>query len=57
MNRAMPVIKERLGNRSFILHAQTYAEGFYQKFGFERCSDVFMEDGIPHVKMIYESKR
>ena len=52
MMKSMPVIKEQMGERSFILHAQTYAEGFYRKFGFERCSDVFMEDGIPHVRMI-----
>ena len=57
MNESMPIIRERLGDRSFVLHAQTYAEGVYQKFGFERCSDEFMEDGIPHGKMIYESKR
>lgn len=33
------------------LHGQTHAEGFYQKLGYETSSDVFMEDGIPHVLM------
>lgn len=33
------------------LHGQTHAEGFYQKLGYETASDVFMEDGIPHVLM------
>lgn len=34
------------------LHGQTQAEGFYKKLGYEVSSDVFMEDGIPHVLMI-----
>ncbi|TRZ37034.1 GNAT family N-acetyltransferase [Niallia circulans] len=33
------------------LHGQTQAEGFYHKLGYETSSDVFMEDGIPHVLM------
>lgn len=33
------------------LHGQTHAEGFYQKLGYYTASDVFMEDGIPHVLM------
>lgn len=52
MEKSLEVIPKKLGQRDYILHAQTYAEGYYKKFGFETCSDVFMEDGIPHVKMI-----
>lgn len=33
------------------LHAQQYAIGFYEKAGFVVCSEVFFEDGIPHVEM------
>lgn len=33
------------------LHAQTHAEGFYHKLGYKTASDVFMEDGIPHIVM------
>lgn len=33
------------------LHGQTQAEGFYQKFGYQTTSDVFIEDGIPHILM------
>lgn len=36
------------------LHAQTQAEGFYQKLGYTTNSDVFMEDGIPHIIMTKE---
>lgn len=34
------------------LHAQTHAAGFYGKLGYTIDSDEFMEDGIPHVRMI-----
>ncbi|EMY5505372.1 GNAT family N-acetyltransferase [Bacillus wiedmannii] len=34
------------------LHGQTQAEGFYRKLGYETSSDIFMEDGIPHILMM-----
>ncbi|CAH0182344.1 MULTISPECIES: GNAT family N-acetyltransferase [Bacillaceae] len=34
------------------LHGQTQAEGFYKKLGYQTSSDVFMEDGGPHLLMI-----
>lgn len=34
------------------LHAQTHAEGFYQKLGYETQSNVFMEDTLPHILMV-----
>ncbi len=33
------------------LGSQTHATGFYEKFGFVICSDVFIEAGIDHVTM------
>ncbi|AMM92778.1 hypothetical protein UP17_09775 [Peribacillus simplex] len=33
------------------LHSQTQAEGFYKKLGYQTSSDVFMEDGGPHLLM------
>jgi predicted GNAT family N-acyltransferase len=39
------------GDRAVILNAQIQAEGFYQRFGFERCGPEFMEAGIPHIEM------
>ncbi|MDV2582732.1 GNAT family N-acetyltransferase [Alkalibacillus haloalkaliphilus] len=34
------------------LNAQTYAEDFYKKLGYETVSDEFMDAGIPHVTMV-----
>ena len=32
--------------------AQTYLESFYRSFGFVRCSETYLEDGILHVDMV-----
>ena len=39
------------GAEELYLEAQVYAIGFYAKEGLEVCSEEFLEDGIPHVKM------
>lgn len=40
------------GVKIFKLHGQTHAENFYKKLGYQKASDVFMEDGIPHFLMV-----
>ncbi|AIQ67999.1 GNAT family N-acetyltransferase [Paenibacillus graminis] len=40
------------GHRQAKLHGQKQAEGFYQRLGYVTSSQVFMEDGIPHVLMV-----
>lgn len=37
------------GLRKLKLHGQTQAEGFYHKLNYITSSEIFMEDGIPHV--------
>lgn len=32
--------------------AQAHLERFYRELGFQRASDVYDEDGIPHIEMI-----
>ena len=34
-----------------VLDAQAPLQGWYRSFGFKPVSDVFMEDGIPHITM------
>ncbi|MGP4072124.1 GNAT family N-acetyltransferase [Piscibacillus sp. B03] len=36
------------------LNAQTHAEQFYKRLGYETISDEFMDAGIPHVTMVKE---
>ena len=52
MKEAMPKIREKMGCESIVLNAQKHAELFYQKLGFQTDSSVFLEEGIPHVRMI-----
>jgi ElaA protein len=32
--------------------AQQYLEKFYGEFGFAKSSDMYVEDGIPHIEMV-----
>ncbi len=49
---SIKIIKDRFKANKMYLEAQVYAIGFYEKFGFKVISDEFLEDGIPHVKMM-----
>ena len=51
MEKAIPVIRERLGCEKILLHSQCQAEEFYKKLGFLPVGEVFMEEGIPHIMM------
>ena len=45
------MVAEGLGARGIEIEAQCYAIGFYEKVGFQVCSDPFLLDGIPHQRM------
>ncbi|QFJ56419.1 GNAT family N-acetyltransferase [Pseudobutyrivibrio xylanivorans] len=55
LHKGVEVAVEKLNAKKIYLEAQEYAIGYYAKEGFKVVSDVFMEDGIPHVKMERES--
>ncbi len=42
---------EKQGAKSILIHAQTLAAPFYERFGFQTSGDIFMEADIPHVLM------
>jgi predicted GNAT family N-acyltransferase len=52
--KALEEIAEERGASQVKLHGQTQAEGFYEKLGYRTSSDIFMEDGIPHILMLKE---
>ncbi|GAA5918296.1 hypothetical protein JCM1841_002153 [Sporobolomyces salmonicolor] len=37
-----------------IAHSQAYAQGFYERAGYVREGDLFLEDGADHVRMVKE---
>ncbi|MCM3789890.1 GNAT family N-acetyltransferase [Domibacillus indicus] len=49
--KALETIAKEQGTSQVKLHGQIQAEGFYKKLGYYAASDVFMEDGIPHLLM------
>ncbi len=49
--RLMAAALERVGDAEVVLDAQTYAQEFYRRFGFEPDGEPFDEDGIEHVTM------
>ncbi len=42
---------ELAGERPVVLDAQSHLAGWYERFGFERSGDDFVEDDIPHTPM------
>lgn len=52
--KSLEEIAEKQGASQVKLHGQTQAEGFYKKLGYRTSSNVFMEDGIPHILMLKE---
>jgi len=45
-------IRIKQNPKQILIEAQCYATGYYEREGFQVCSDEFLEDGIPHVQMI-----
>ncbi|MCQ4087338.1 GNAT family N-acetyltransferase [Saccharibacillus sp. JS10] len=52
MTQAITFLTEELGQSQIKIQAQHYLEKFYGSFGFTPISDVYPEDGIPHVDML-----
>lgn len=52
--KALEEIAEKNEVSKVKLHGQKQAEGFYENLGYQTSSDLFMEDGIPHILMMKE---
>lgn len=53
MKEAMDAMERLWPGLDICISAQAYLEKFYMKFGFETISEPYLEDEIPHIKMIY----
>lgn len=51
--KAISFIESELGENVIRIEAQEYLIDFYKSLGFVQVSKVFLEDNIPHVKMVY----
>ncbi len=52
LNNAIDFTKNGLNETKIKIQAQDYLREFYGSFGFQSISEVYLEDGIPHVDMI-----
>ncbi|MFH0783790.1 MAG: GNAT family N-acetyltransferase [Pseudomonadota bacterium] len=49
---ALQQIQTKLPGSSIQISAQYYLLSFYKRFGFSPISEIYEEDGIPHISMI-----
>lgn len=51
LENGIMAIKEKMKPKKIFIEAQTYAIGFYERVGFVKVSEEFLDVGIPHVGM------
>ena len=54
MNRAISFISDSLGEEKIRISAQVYLQDFYKGLGFQIVSDIYLEDDIEHIEMLYK---
>lgn len=52
MQATLDTIQEQFDNPPIRISAQEYLIQFYEAFGFEQVSEMYLEDDIPHVEML-----
>ena len=52
MQQSIDLIDTRYAEKETQIGAQHYLKNFYENFGFEQCSEPYMEDGIEHILML-----
>jgi len=56
MKNAMNFVSETYPNQNVRLSAQTHLVKYYEKHGFDVTGKTYLEDGIPHSEMLFETK-
>ena len=52
MIRSIGNLYELFGKSPIKIGAQLYLKSFYESFGFTQTSNIYLEDGIEHIKML-----
>lgn len=52
MQRSIEKVHLTFGKQPIKIGAQLYLKQFYEGLGFVKCSDEYLEDEIPHIKML-----
>ncbi len=54
LQEGVRVAREAFGAQLISVEAQVYARSLYEKAGFRQASEEFLEDGIPHIRMLLD---
>ena len=54
IKRAIDLVCEK-ESRTIRISAQCYLEKYYEKFGFIKASEEYLEDDIPHIEMLKDA--
>lgn len=54
MSHTLAACQQHWPGKALYLGAQAHLQGFYQRFGFMPVTEVYEEDGIPHIGMARE---
>jgi ElaA protein len=52
MKQSIDHVHNLYGSQPIKIGAQLYLKRFYESFGFQQISDVYLEDGIEHIYML-----
>ena len=53
VSSAIDFIRDDMHEDRIRIESQVYAAGLYEKLGFVKDGEEFLEDGIPHIQMVY----
>ncbi len=54
LERSIEAIKRVFKTNTIKISAQTYLRTFYESHGFTQVGEEYLEDGIPHIGMMYK---
>ena len=54
IKKAIDLVCEK-ESRAIRISAQCYLEKYYEKFGFTKASEEYLEDNIPHIEMLKDA--
>ena len=56
LKEGIALAQEKFGAEELTVGAQKYARGLYEKVGFVQSSEDYIEDGIVHIKMKWQTE-
>lgn len=56
MQKAMDFVKNEWDEHEIKIQGQEYLHTFYSSLGFKQISEIYLEDDIPHIDMIWTGK-